>query len=218
MIIFPRIAYVPFCFVWSSVWNEPLEIFLRIVESRPLQFQARSVISRELLMDGRIAESRELASRSAEEAPWSQMPWLLLAEGYFKEGNMKSALSHFEKLYAMPSISENMGAFVQLRLGMIKGLDPATRDEAMQYYRAVLANPGSEYHAHAAYELAKLYLAEHKTEKAGATLERAIKMNPDNTGLQDAYKHLGEGKGLPGPDEFLGNSSGASDIPMQSRH
>jgi hypothetical protein len=43
-------------------------------------------------------------------------------------------------------------------------------------------------------------------------------MNPDNTGLQDAYKHLGEGKGLPGPDEFLGNSSGASDIPMQSRH
>jgi tetratricopeptide (TPR) repeat protein len=219
LIVLPRVGYVAFSYFWSSVWSEPVELWLRMLDSRPCQFEIRNMAAYEMLEQGKIAESRELANRSIIEAPWSAMPWFILAEGYFMKNNMRIALVDFEKFIALQSpIKQDTIMFLHIRLGMIKGLDPSTRVEAMDHYRVVLADPSSEYHASAAYELAKLYYADNNTGRAGATLERAIKMNPDNSGLQDAYKRFGEGKGLPGPDEFLEKPAGASDIPMRSRH
>lgn len=215
LLILPRMGYVAFSFAWASVWSVPVELWLRILNTRPFQFEVRNMAAHELLEHGRISESRELANRSVEEASWSSMPWFILAEGYFMENNMKKALGSFEKFVAMqPHVKPVTRMFLQIRFGMIKGLDQSTRAEAMQCYRAVLADPSSEYHANAAYELAKLYYAESKTEKAGTTLERAIRLNPDKIWLQVVYQRFREGKGLPGPDEFMGNTHDSSAVPM----
>lgn len=200
----PRLGLAGFFPVWAEVWNRPAELYARVAASRSWQFQAEGLLARELAVAGVLDDARKHAGAAMAMAPWHPFPKMVLAEVNLKEKNFDEARS----LFILVGQAENAPAQARelaiLRVGMIYGMEEATREKAMDVHRKLLDHhPDSPYHATAAYELAKLYQARGDQARAAATIGRARQLHPGVDCIRKAFAALEAGQPLPAPDSFL---------------
>ncbi|TAE77369.1 MAG: hypothetical protein EAZ65_02565 [Verrucomicrobia bacterium] len=162
----------------AKLWTDPIQLFVRTMDSRPAQFNCKTLIARELLLGGEYQLSKELALESIREAPWQPSTHSVLGELAIQDGDDALALTHFEECLRRVETG-NLHDFAKLRRAAILMKNPLQRDNARTDLLEILSRPASDFHYDATRVLTSLYLADTKPEKALRTLERSLTLHPE---------------------------------------
>ena len=167
----------------AGVWAKPVELMLRVAETRPFQYKPQAQAAMLLVDNGYPVEAEKLALAVLDEAPWC-----VLRAGASRRRRFSRTRPRWAKcttgwlwLIRPPRRSRvNWQCWSWLRCWPCK---PAKRDEAAALCRAILAMPEGTRQPAAIGQFAQIYLAQGDREKARATLRRGLTLYPADARL-----------------------------------
>jgi len=179
---------------WARVWNNEMELVVRMSESRSSQFYLKGGASLLLFQQGYVEGAEMMAKESLADAPWSEQGKLALARVTKSREDHTASEKWYREVILTPKISPNLKFTAMSELAHMLAALPGRQKDAADFCRELLKNErdaGKQNHIGGVLLLADLYENEGNKEKARATLERGLELHKDSDGILKQLAVLG---------------------------
>ncbi len=189
-LVLSRAFLIPFFGLQAAVWKEPLELYLRVTETRPYQFSTKALAARELLNDQRFEEAAFLAGVAASEGPWYSPAHLVKGMALRQTGEIDEAIEALQQVISLNSAKSLFHQSASLELANIYASTKDDWAEARRHLLSVLEHGNHENRILAIHKLAEVYRRHKMAEKAIETLQRGIKLYPEHVEFHEHVKAI----------------------------
>lgn len=178
-----RVLCIPLFWFQSTLWQEPLTLYLNCELSRDAQFQLQGLAAREFLVRGDLENAREMASKSYEKGPWYPCGSMILGCVALESNELAKAEGYFLESMNISTLDSPLHDFCRIKLARTYLIQDEKRPLVKEILLPLLNNTGNPQHLKAIALQVDSYVKDRKPADALRVARFAVKLHPGDATL-----------------------------------